>query len=66
MEPVLYKSPKEIAAAHREALRNHHELTALYASGQTDFEPVKHSARRLKTLCAAYKVAKEEARYGIT
>lgn len=66
MEPILYKSPKEIAAAHREALRNHHELTALYASGRTDFESVKHSARRLKMLRAAYRIAKEEACYGIT
>lgn len=66
MEPILYKSPKEIAAAHREALRNHHELTALYASGRADFESVKHSARRLKMLRTAYRIAKEEARYGIT
>jgi len=65
MEPILHQSAKAIAAAFRDAQRNHLELVRLYETHDTPFEPIRQSATRLRLLRAAHKVAVEEERYGL-
>jgi len=65
MDPITYKSSKEIAAAYRRTQCNHRNLITLYEEGKTNFDSIAQSAKELKRLKAAYTVTKEEERYGI-